>query len=125
MGYVPQINTMYDTLTVKEHLVMACALRQEIFSLEKYESLLKDLDMYKMLNGNGKSLSGGQKRKLLLAMALVGSTKVLFLDEATSGVDPESRTHFWDILRKYKENRIVVCTTHFLDEANYLADKIA
>eukprot|EP00122_Pirum_gemmata_P011913 Pgem_evm1s11049 len=125
MGYVPQINTIYNSLTVREHLVLMSALRGKRFHLKEYETLLKDLDMYKMINQEAKGLSGGQKRKLLLALALVGSTKVLFLDEATSGVDPESRTHFWDILRKYKENRIVVCTTHFLDEANYLADKIA
>merc|ERR1719198_306812 len=87
--------------------------------------MLRDLDMYKQLDTKANALSGGQQRKLCLGMALVGDTKVLYLDEATSGVDPESRTHFWDLLRKYRQERIVVCTTHFLDEADYLADKVA
>eukprot|EP00121_Abeoforma_whisleri_P015721 Awhi_evm1s14462 len=125
MGFVPQVNVLYRTLTVQAHLELMCILRGGLFTLAQYQDLLIDLDMMKMMETQAKALSGGQKRKLCLAMALVGQTKILYLDESTSGVDPESRTHFWNILKKYKHGRIVICTTHFLDEANYLADKIA
>jgi len=144
MGYVPQVNLLYDQITVKQHLELMCTLRGKKFQLDDYIELLEDLDMVKQLKVRALNLSGGQKRKLALAMAMMGDTKVLFLDEVTSGVDPDSRKKFWSILRKYRESRIIVCTSklelllsskavelidycvgHFLDEAEYLGDKIA
>ena len=63
------------------------------------------------------ALSGGQKRKLCLAVSLTGSSTTIFLDEPTSGMDPHSRRAIWALLRSYREGRTIVLTTHFLDEA--------
>lgn len=72
-----------------------------------------------------KNLSGGNKRKLSLAMALIGHSKILFLDEPSSGLDPSSRRILWDILKEVKkESRTIILTTHHLEEAEELAERI-
>lgn len=71
-------------------------------------------------------LSGGQKRKLCLAMAIFGDPKIIFLDEPTSGMDPESRRVIWKIIRELRnEGKCIILTTHHLDEADELSDRIA
>ena len=57
-------------------------------------------------------------------MALIGDSKVVFLDEPTSGMDPSSRRMIWNLLRNYRENRVIILTTHFMDEADLLGDRI-
>jgi ATP-binding cassette, subfamily A (ABC1), member 3 len=70
-------------------------------------------------------LSGGNKRKLSLGMALIGGSKIIFLDEPTSGMDPVSRREIWNILESIRnDGRTIVLTTHHLDEAEILADRI-
>jgi len=69
-------------------------------------------------------MSGGNKRKLSLAMALTGKTKILYLDEPTSGMDPVSRRSIWDILKELKKEKTIILTTHQLEEAEFLADRI-
>ena len=71
------------------------------------------------------ALSGGQKRKLCVALALIGGSRIVFLDEPTSGMDPFSRRNLWEILRLNKEGRVIIFTTHYLDEADILGDRIA
>lgn len=70
-------------------------------------------------------LSGGQKRKLSVGLAFIGGSRVIFLDEPTSGMDPYSRRFTWNVIRQYKEGRVIVLTTHFMDEADLLGDRIA
>ena len=65
------------------------------------------------------------KRKLSLGIAVIGGSKVLLLDEPTSGMDPYSRRFTWNVIRKYRENRTIILTTHFMDEADLLGDRIA
>ncbi|HEY7295095.1 MAG TPA: ABC transporter ATP-binding protein, partial [Dehalococcoidia bacterium] len=73
-----------------------------------------------------RQLSGGQKRRLALAVALVGRPRLLFLDEPTTGMDPQARRATWDILRGLKEGGVtILLTTHFMDEAERLADRVA
>jgi len=69
-------------------------------------------------------LSGGQKRKLSVGIALIGDAKVVMLDEPTSGMDTTTRRRFWDIIKLYKKDRIIILTTHYMDEADVLGDKI-
>ena len=71
------------------------------------------------------ALSGGMKRKLCLAIALIGNPKFLILDEPTSGMDPFSRRAIWELIQKIKHNKVVLLTTHFMDEADILGDRIA
>ena len=70
-------------------------------------------------------LSGGMKRKLSVGIALIGNSPVVILDEPTSGMDPEARRQIWDILQKERRNKTMLLTTHFMDEADYLGDRIA
>ena len=125
MGYVPQTTISYEQLSVKQNLQLISRLQGVAFNLSRHESLLTELDILKQLNVRAHDLSGGQRRKLDLCMALVGDPKVLFLDEVSTGVDPSSRKEIWNVLRKQRHNKVIVCTTHFLDEAEQLGDKIA
>jgi ATP-binding cassette subfamily A (ABC1) protein 3 len=70
------------------------------------------------------SLSGGNKRKLSVTLALVGGSKLVLLDEPTSGMDLSARRGLWTMLRKYRRNRIIILTTHYMDEADVLGDRI-
>lgn len=71
-------------------------------------------------------MNGGNKRKLSLAMSLIGGNKIVYLDEPTSGLDPISRQQIWQILENIRnQNRTIILTTHFLDEADRLADRIS
>ena len=69
-------------------------------------------------------LSGGNRRKLSLAIAFCGNSKFILLDEPTSGLDLTARRHVWNMLRKYKQDRIILLTTHYMDEADILGDRI-
>ena len=71
------------------------------------------------------NLSGGMKRKVNLGMALIGDSEVVMLDEPTSGMDPEARREIWDLLEDAKKNRTILLTTHYMEEADVLSDRIA
>ena len=87
--------------------------------------LLTDLQLSEKKNILTKHLSGGQKRKLSVGIALLGNPKLVMLDEPTSGMDATARREFWDMLKKYKKDKIIILTTHYMEEADYLGDRIA
>merc|ERR1711988_931942 len=89
------------------------------------EHIISEVGLTEKRDVFARALSGGMKRKLCLAMALIGSPRVLYLDEPTSGMDPYSRRATWDLIRRAKKGRVVVLTTHFMDEADILGDRIA
>ena len=71
------------------------------------------------------NLSGGQKRKLQLAIALLGDSKLVLLDEPSSGMDPTARRETWEIIKEAKKDKIIILTTHYMDEAEMLADRVS
>ena len=71
-----------------------------------------------------KNLSGGSRRKLSVAIALIGGSKLVLLDEPTSGMDLSARRKLWNMLKNYKNNRIIILTTHYMDEADILGDRV-
>ena len=89
------------------------------------EAILKDTDLEEKADTQASQLSGGQKRKLSVGIALIGDPRLIFLDEPTAGVDPYSRRHLWDVLKKRKAGKVILLTTHFMDEADILADRKA
>lgn len=86
---------------------------------------LRDIDLTDKANSSAKHLSGGQKRKLSIGIAVIGDPKIIILDEPTAGVDPYSRRHMWSVLQNRRHGKVILLTTHFMDEADILADRKA
>eukprot|EP01138_Halocafeteria_seosinensis_P011791 gb/GECG01012049.1/.p1 GENE.gb/GECG01012049.1/~~gb/GECG01012049.1/.p1 ORF type:complete len:1787 (+),score=203.96 gb/GECG01012049.1/:1-5361(+) len=127
IGNCPQHDTLFEELTPFEHMRLYAGLKgyDESHSRSQILALFAFLGISEKIDESTASLSGGQKRKLSIAMALIGNPKVLFLDEPTSGMDPDSRRAVWSLLEKAKKNRAIILTTHFMDEADILGDRIA
>ncbi|KAI9067182.1 hypothetical protein FKP32DRAFT_1755315, partial [Trametes sanguinea] len=128
IGVVPQKNVLLPDLSCYQTLRLWRMLKPPVDGMADEEDivqLLKDCDLGDNVHHNAGSLSGGQKRKLQLAIGLVGGSKILLVDECTAGVDPLSRRAIWKTLTAVKHDRTIVFTTHFLDEADLLADEIA
>ena len=87
--------------------------------------MLKAVRLNKRKNSVASKISYGEQRKLCLAIALILNPKILVLDEPTTGLDPSSRRKFWEIIRFLKEERVIIVTTHFMEEADMLGDKIS
>merc|ERR1711871_883466 len=92
---------------------------------DEVQRMIDAVGLTEKKNVASKLLSGGQKRKLSVSIAFIGGSRVVFLDEPTSGMDPYSRRFTWNIIRQHREGRVVVLTTHFMDEADLLGDRIA
>ncbi|XP_007499576.1 phospholipid-transporting ATPase ABCA3-like isoform X4 [Monodelphis domestica] len=126
LGLCPQHDVLFDELTVAEHLFFYAQLKG--LPLEKcseeIDHILTILDMEQKRHTLSRSLSGGMKRKVSIGIALIAGSKVVMLDEPTSGMDPVSRRSTWDLLQQQKNNRTIMLTTHFMDEADLLGDRI-
>jgi len=128
LGICPQHNILFGDLTVSEHIYFFCKLKgmqneQEIkFEIQRY---LEQMDFMDKKNKLSKTLSGGQQRKLSIANALCGNSNFVVLDEPTSGLDVHARRNLWDLLIAEKKNRTILLTTHYMDEAEVLGDRIA
>uniref|UniRef100_A0A8D2E232 ABC transporter domain-containing protein n=1 Tax=Sciurus vulgaris TaxID=55149 RepID=A0A8D2E232_SCIVU len=127
LGFCPQHDLLFDYLTVFEHLYFFAqlkALPPDICTKE----INNILDVFKMgdkKHSFPKTLSGGMKRKLSISIALVGNSKVVMLDEPTTGMDLISRRATWDLLQQKKNGRTILFTTHYMDEADLLGDRVA
>jgi ATP-binding cassette, subfamily A (ABC1), member 3 len=92
--------------------------------MDEIDKMLKDIKLNDHENVIAKNLSEGSKRKLSVAIALIGGSKLVLLDEPTSGMDLSSRRTLWNMLKNYKQGRIIILTTHYMDEADILGDRI-
>ncbi|VDM93948.1 unnamed protein product, partial [Onchocerca ochengi] len=124
LGFCPQYNIIFDCLTVIEHLEFFCKLKGREWQVEEANDLLQRLKIDHKAHVYGLYLSGGQKRKLSLAIALIGCSEVVLLDEPTSGMDPDARHETWSLLQEEKKRRTILLTTHYMDEADILGDRI-
>ena len=127
MGVCPQHDVLWGELTVKEHLQFFAALKGVAADEVDTEvaQKIREVGLTEKVDAPTSSLSGGMKRKLSVAIALIGGSKVVFLDECTSGMDPWSRRSTWEVIQNNKDGRLIVMTTHFMDEADILGDRIA
>ncbi|XP_009581458.1 PREDICTED: ATP-binding cassette sub-family A member 12 [Fulmarus glacialis] len=129
MGVCMQHNVLFNYLTTKEHLLLYGYIKvphwskQELY--QEVKRTLKETGLYSHRHKLAGSLSGGMKRKLSIAIALLGGSRVVILDEPTTGVDPCSRRSIWEIISKNKKGRTIILSTHHLDEAEVLSDRIA
>uniref|UniRef100_A0A8C9NEM6 P-type phospholipid transporter n=1 Tax=Serinus canaria TaxID=9135 RepID=A0A8C9NEM6_SERCA len=127
LGMCPQHNILFNHLTVAEHILFYSQLkgRSREEAEQELETMLEDMGLTHKRNEEAQNLSGGMQRKLSVAIAFVGEAKVVVLDEPTSGVDPYSRRSIWDLLLKYRPGRTIILSTHHMDEADILGDRVA
>lgn len=127
IGLCPQKNVLWDDLTVYEHVWIFNNLKapKHHDSKQDIETLIGACDLAIKTGSRSETLSGGQKRKLQLAMMFTGGSRVCCVDEVSSGIDPLARRKVWDILLAERGKRTILLTTHFLDEADVLSDHIA
>ncbi|XP_072430717.1 retinal-specific phospholipid-transporting ATPase ABCA4 isoform X2 [Chiloscyllium punctatum] len=127
IGMCPQYNILFNNLTVAEHILFYTQLKgQTAEEAEKQtEVMLDEVGLPHKKDELAQNLSGGMQRKLSVALAFIGAAKVIVLDEPTSGVDPYSRRSIWDLLLKYRAGRTIILSTHHMDEADLLGDRIA
>nr|XP_045609701.1 phospholipid-transporting ATPase ABCA3-like isoform X2 [Procambarus clarkii] len=127
VGLCPQHNMLFVDLTVMQHLLFFGRLKGMTVKRAREEAaaLMERLELVEKKNMYGNQLSGGMKRKLCLAIALMGDSKVVILDEPSSGLDPESRRWVWDVVQGERGRRTILVTTHHMEEADVLGDRVA
>ncbi|XP_035859765.1 uncharacterized protein abca12 isoform X1 [Sander lucioperca] len=129
LGVCMQYDVLFDHMTTKEHLLLYGQIKAPHWSyrelLEQVRTILEETGMYSHRHKRVGTLSGGMKRKLSISIAFIGGSRLVVLDEPTTGVDPCSRRNIWDIVIQYKKQRTVIMSTHHLDEAEVLSDRIA
>lgn len=127
VGISPQDTAVAENLTVYENLVLAA----EIYGFSKQkthdraEEMIRLFNMDEVRSSRAKTLSGGWKRKVSIAMALVSEPQVLFLDEPTLGLDVLARRELWKVILSLKGRITIILTTHYMEEAEQLSDRIA
>ncbi|XP_037567776.2 retinal-specific phospholipid-transporting ATPase ABCA4-like [Dermacentor silvarum] len=124
VGFCPQKDIFFDDLTVQEHLEYFATLRGVDDPAKRAQMLLKTLRLTEKALHYPAELSGGQRRKLSVAVALVSSPTLLILDEPTAAMDPETRRHFWKLIGRFRGKRTVLISTHDMEEADVLGDRI-
>lgn len=120
----PQETAIANNLTVKENLEFIANLYKVPNLIDKTNQMLETFDLLQKENTLAKKLSGGQKRKLSIAMALITEPQILILDEPTLGLDIKSRKALWKIISSLKGKTTIILTTHYLEEAETLSDRI-
>ena len=126
IGVSPQETAIAPNLTVKENLELICGIHG--FSKEKTEAKVRELDrqfdLNSVLQRKAGKLSGGWQRRVSIAMALISEPQILFLDEPTLGLDVLARHDLWEIIRALKGRITMILTTHYMEEAEALSDRI-
>ena len=122
-GILFQKTALQDFLTVRQTLAMFRSLYDHGLDVEE---IIRLCALEKLAGRDNRKLSGGQQQRLLLAIALVNDPAILFLDEPTTGLDPQARRNFWELIQSIKaRNKTIILTTHYMDEAELLCDDIA
>jgi len=123
VGIQFQTTSLLSFLTVRETLVTIQSLYRKTADIDK---LVEMCHLGEFQNQYNDKISGGQRQRFLLAMALINQPELLFLDEPSTGLDPQARRNLWDLIQQIKqEGRTIILTTHYMEEAEYLCDEIA
>jgi ABC-type multidrug transport system ATPase subunit len=127
LGCCPQHDVLFGDLTAFEHIELYGGIkglnREEIHAIA--EERLTAVKLWKVRDQRSSAYSGGMKRRLSMIIATIGDPKVVYLDEPTTGMDPVNRRHVWSFIEKFKKGRVVILTTHSMEEADVLGDRIA
>ena len=119
-----QDDILFSYLTVEEHLEYMMELKGSKSDQDQINLFINKIDLASKKDTMCKNLSGGEKRKLCIAIALIGNSQLVLLDEPTSGMDVIAKRKLWTFLKEFKNDKIIILTTHSLDEAEYLGDRI-
>ena len=123
IGVVLQSSSLYETLTVREHLFHFAGYYQRP---RQVDEVIEVVGLPEKRDSTVRTLSGGQRRRLDLGLALIGDPEVIFLDEPTTGFDPEARRRAWDTIGSLRQlGKTILLTTHYLEEAERLSDRVA
>lgn len=126
IGVSPQETAVAPNLTVEENLELICGIHS--FSKEKTKKRIEELNrkfhLETVLKRKAGKLSGGFKRRVSIAMSLISEPEILFLDEPTLGLDVIARHELWDVIRSLKGEKTIILTTHYMEEAEVLSDRI-
>lgn len=123
IGVQTQSSSFYDRMTLKEQLALFASIYGSDIDVDQ---LLRDVELQEKANEYPEKLSGGQKQRFSIVAALVNEPKVLFLDEPTTGLDPQSRRNLWELIQTINKRGItVILTTHYMEEAQLLCDRVA
>ena len=126
IGICPQHDVLFNDLNIREHLGMFAVFKG--VSSENVENeinkTIKDFQLEDVQYTIAKNLSAGQRRKLSIAISLIGGSEIIFLDEPSSGMDITSRRNLWEILKRQSDNKIIILTTHYMEEASVLGKRI-
>jgi ABC-2 type transport system ATP-binding protein len=128
IGYVAQGGSTWDEVTAREELVLQARTHRvgKTEAFERAATAIEAFQLTEFADRRCKTYSGGQRRRVDIALSIIHQPKVLFLDEPTGGLDPQSRAHLWDEVRRLRDAGMTVfLTTHYLDEADALCDRIA
>lgn len=127
MGVCPQHDVLWPQLTAYEHLELYAGFKQLYYADMKADvaQRLADVALTAAANTPSGNYSGGMKRRLSVSIALIGDPKIVFLDEPTTGMDPVSRRQVWNLIERVKRGRVTLLTTHSMEEADVLGDRIA
>jgi len=120
----PQETAIAPNLSVKENLEFMAGVYQILNKKEKINELIKMFKLEEVLNQKAKTLSGGWQRKVSIAIALINEPKILFLDEPTLGLDVIARKELWSVIEKLKGKITIILTTHYMEEAESLSDRV-
>lgn len=124
VGYCPQQNVIWEDMTVEEHFTFYARIKGVQEVSEEVEHLLEVTDLTPLRSRRTGHLSGGEKRRVCVGIALVGNPSVLFMDEPTAGLDVKCRRDVYEVLQRVREGRSILLSTHLLDEADQLGDRL-
>ncbi|KAK4799709.1 hypothetical protein SAY86_025074 [Trapa natans] len=128
MGVCPQHDLLWETLTGREHLLFYGRLKNLKGSVltQAVEESLKSVNLFNggVADKQAGKYSGGMKRRLSVAISLIGDPKVVYMDEPSTGLDPASRKNLWNVVKRAKQNRAIILTTHSMEEAEVLCDRL-
>ncbi|KAL4511800.1 hypothetical protein ABPG72_012645 [Tetrahymena utriculariae] len=127
IGICPQFDILWDDLTGLEHLALFARIKgmNPKYITKIGNEILKMVQLEHVANAYSRTYSGGMKRRLSLAISAQGSPKVILLDEPTTGMDPKSKKEVWNLIQAIRQNKSIILTTHSMEEADVLSDRIA
>jgi ABC-2 type transport system ATP-binding protein len=127
IGVQLQSTTLFDLLTARELLILFATFYNRPDAEQRADEVLRQVGLEGKSHDYAETLSGGQQQRLAIALALVHDPEIVFLDEPTTGLDPQARRNLWDVIRAINtdQRKTVVLTTHYLEEAEQLCDRVA